>query len=195
MTGAELLEKVLARIDTVEKPSGVSFLDSLNAAVEVIFSKLIERKSHLVKADLDLVTDVDPFSLPDDFRGFAEQPYLILDRAVPLLPLPEGGARDFYGKTGVPEYYRITGLTIQLFPYSSDGQLRSQYYSCPVEVAMTDDLPWHGLNRIIEDATCASFEFGGISGLLANDKFMFTLQQSLDRLHIKPLRRDRVYEI
>lgn len=183
MTGQEMLVKLMGRLATLPESSGLSFLDAMNTAVEVVFLRLWARRSDIVKAPLAVATAATPFFLPEDFRGFAEDPYLVAGsgKALPLVPLPSGGERDLYGATGAPSYYKLTGRTLQLFPYDIDRELRGAYFSSPGELAITDTIPWNGVvDALLCDAVIAASRFGGISSLLANQEFMVTMDQALD---------------
>lgn len=187
MKGTDLLGRALPRIAKLEASSGISFVDALNVAVEAVFLRLWEKKSDLTKKKMEVGTDADPFSMPTDFRGFAEDPYLVgaSGNVVHLLPLPSGGARELNGVTGTtPQYYRLTGQKVQLFPGPVvDYDMVGEYFSCPKALTMESVIPWSDIfNEVIIDAIVEATKFGGLSGLLANQAFMITMEQSIDRI-------------
>lgn len=184
MTGADILDNVLGRLAKLEESSGVSFLDALNSAVEVVFLRLWSKRSDIVKKDLDVITDPEPFRLPKYFRGFAEDPYIVSTAGsiYKLSPLPSDSAADLIGNTNKPRYYRLTGVLMQLYPEpTEDYELKGQYFACPSDLTLTSNIPWYGLfDRLIMDAVVEVTKFGGLTALMANQAFMATLNQAVD---------------
>lgn len=182
MISSEIFEIVSRRLAALPESSGVTFLDALNSAVEVIFLRLWSHRSEIVKADFDVDTDSEPFRLPKYFRGFAEDPYLLSSTGsvYKLFPLPTGTDQTQTGP--VPKYYRLTGVMMQLFPApQEDYQLKGQYFACPTNLVMTSTVPWYNLfDRLIADAVVEVTKFGGLTALMANQAFMSTMNQSVD---------------
>lgn len=187
MTGFELLDKLMGRIAKLENGSGTSFDEALNNATEAIFLRLWARRSDLAQEKFaEAGTTEHSFLLPLDFRGFAEDPYLINSAGskLALVPLPTGGERELTGVNHFPKYYRAIGRTFDLYPHDGgEWMLRGKYFSSPGEIQLVDDLPWHGmLDNLIGDAAVAAVRFGGLTAMLANKEFIMTMDQALEGL-------------
>lgn len=184
MTGQDMLKRVLPRMAKQQDGSGVSFIDSLNTAIGLIASRLWERRSELVKATMELDADADPFSLPPDFRGMAEDPFLVsaTGNTSGLTPLPTGALADYYGKTGVPKHYRLYGDKIQVFPApNAEYLVNGEYFAHPKDVALTSAIPWFGLfDKVIEDAVVRIAVAGDAAAVLADAGFREEMAQEVD---------------
>ncbi len=188
MTGADLLRRVIARAARLENTSGISFVDAMNAAVEMLFMRLWERRADLCRASLSLTTAIYPVVLPVTFRGFAEDPYLLdpAGNVFKLALLPAGGAASMAEETVEPPiYYRLTGSNMTLFPppVSTTYDVRGEYFSHPGVMSDISTMPWGGLfNEVLVDATVGAIQFGGISGMFADQALMLSVEQSIDRV-------------
>ena len=189
MTGADLLRRVIARTAKMEETSGISFIDAMNAAIELLFLRLWARRADLCRDDLNLTTAIHPIELPAAFRGFAEDPYLVAPsgEVIRLALLPAGVIASMVAKepSEPPIYYRLSGTKITLYPPPIDTvyNLVGEYFSHPGVFSEASALPWGGVfNELIVDATVGAIQFGGITGMFANQALMMAVDQAIDRV-------------
>ncbi len=213
MTGQDLFNLLMPRIAKMGKTSGLSFVDALNIAIDVLFIRLMSRRSDIVQDHFSDISSINgAFSLPESFRGLANDPWLlpytkvfttftdsetwlddgyvenapteIASAAIILSQLPSGEERYLIGDTTQPKYYELIGKTIQLFP--DDGKTRSlhgKYFSHPGKIELTDEIPWRGdVDAIISDTVLASIENGSLMSQLANQPFVVMIDTALGSL-------------
>jgi hypothetical protein len=102
---------------------------------------------------LDAATNPILVTLPVDFFGFVERPYIMGTRGV-LSPLPKE-YRSSIQNPSTPRYYDLRGFGFWLFPTpSADCTVVGQYYQrFPKFTAMTDYIPLAGLlDQVLQEA-------------------------------------------
>jgi len=146
MTVLELLKEVGPRINDQDgRP--FPLLDAVNNVIRALSRELIDRKSDLAQADLEVefLAGAESADLPADFQGLRGKPWPEGKRK-PIHPLPMASIRSEYeGKTGAsPDYYAIDGTTMALFPVPSIAlTIKGRYYvSPPVVGGMTATIPY-----------------------------------------------------
>jgi len=185
MTGAQLLDMLMRRIAAIDNSSGLSFIDALNSSVEVAFLRLWAKRSEIVQESFDIYADDEPFALPDNFRGFADGPYLVRDSSTIVLePLPPGSLAEVASYTGTPRYYSLLGANVEIYPpalYSDE--LKGRFYASPGTLGMESTLPWGGVfDWLIADGVIEATKNGGTTALLANQAFLITMDASIDAI-------------
>lgn len=147
MTVQTLLNNILPRLKGGAAPTDI--FQSVNLVTRVLFNRLWQRDSDLIKEPLELDISSECAYLPERFRGFRGDPYY-LDGAEPVILAPLVSAQDRAGnnEAGDPEFYEILGPRIYLFPYPEEESvtLYGRYYREPAEVEeLIDDLPFRGM--------------------------------------------------
>lgn len=185
-TAQQTFDKLLPRISKLDQTSGMTFLDALNTGIEFVFLRLWHRKSDLIRASLNMDTGTVAFFLPTSFRGFFNHPFLVDENGntITLFPAVSDTEQLVAIETGVPKYYLLTGMAIQLFPQPLVSyRIRGHYFSCPSVIDMDGYLPWSDIFKgVIEDATIESIKFGGITALMANQAFLATADGAIEQI-------------
>ena len=190
MTVAGLLQIVMPRLSTV--PQTVAFIDAVQATQDLIVRRLWKRRSDLLKSawtSAEIAADTATVSLPTDFLGFCENPY-ISGSSGWLLPLPEN-TRQIFTDSGTPVYYEIAALVLSLFPAPAVATVvKGMYFKVPAQITqMSDTLPFGGLfDPVFQDAAIQV----GNKGIFAtsNQAFEIAVNSYVDSLvHIRTSRR------
>jgi hypothetical protein len=183
MTGDDLIQIAVPRISKLDSTSGLSAIDALNIAVSVVFMRLLQRRSALVISTLAITSASGSFALPTGFRGIVADPYLTLtDETITLLPLPQGMEQELYGESDVPEYYRVEGLSITVFPgTTTEYVMRGQYFVHPGVLTGVSTVPWLGMfDDVLVDAMIEAVRIGGFIGVIASQPFMNEMFMAVD---------------
>ena len=138
-------------------PIVTSLFSAINTANYSIFTRLMSRRSDLVKDDLPVVVDADANSatLPGDFRGLVDTPQVSgdTDYLSPLLDRDRAEARLL--DSAQPTHYEVRGLSFRVFPVPLiDTTIIGTYFSCPTNLsALADTIPYDGLlDQLFKDA-------------------------------------------
>lgn len=184
MNGQGMLDRVLPRLAKQDAGSGVSFIDALNTAVGVVASRLWEKRSELVKATMEIDADAEPFALPSNFLGLAEDPYAVsvAGQTSQLTPLPTGMRQGYHGKTGTPQHYRIFGKTMELFPAPNAAfVVWGEYFANPGTMSLSSQIPWSGMfDTVLADAVIRIAAIGDVSSVLADPGFREVMKKEID---------------
>lgn len=146
MTVLELMKELGPRINDQDgRP--FPLLDAVNNVIRALSRELIDRKSDLAQADLEIEFEAGTgtATLPADFQGLRGKPWPEGKRTL-IAPLPMSYGRQVYeGKTGPhPEHYVIADTAMALFPVPSIAlTIKGRYYVAPpVIAAMTTTIPY-----------------------------------------------------
>jgi hypothetical protein len=181
MTVQDLLDQILPRIqgDT----GGASIYDALNATITIINNRLWAKKSDLARKgfEVTMTLNVATVTMPADFLGLAEQPY-VDGTSSTLSPLPTG-SRASFTQTGTPAYFELEDKTLTLFPTpEKTGKVKGKYfYSQAAFDELTDVIPYGNVfNEIIKDTVLQVLNVG--MAITADKNFQLSLIQSVDEL-------------
>jgi hypothetical protein len=193
-TVEDIFDVVLQRLAAIKKPIQLDFFTSLNLAVDIIFRRLLVRRSEIVQGSfaqavtapatyssastyaigtyvnygnhiylcnttisvpeafnathwtsIDSTTSPVSITLPGDFFGFSERPY-IQGRRCLLEPLPVE-AKATISSPATPLFYELRGNTATLYPIPTENiTVMAQYYKKPAKLtALTDGIPFNEL--------------------------------------------------
>lgn len=133
-------------------PSRVNLYPTLNRTVRMVSKRLFFHKSSLVKGALSVTITADSASasLPSDFWGLMEAPYISTD-VRPLEPVPDRETKLTYSSNTTPMFYEIMGTTLYLYPgSSSEITIKGAYWSRPTAITKpSDTMPY---NELFDDA-------------------------------------------
>jgi hypothetical protein len=148
-TVGELLTSLLPRIPKAN--ISMSFLDAMQAALDIIVKRLWLKHSDLIKTplnpDISVAAETDNFTLPSDYLGFVEPPFVTYGGATyQLQPLPPA-SRYSFPEPGQPQYYELLGSTVYLYPTpDSSISVKGLYYMNPPKLtALSSTIPFNGL--------------------------------------------------
>lgn len=181
MTGYELLNRLLPRLDKVEAVEGFVFIDALNAAVDLLFKRLVNRKSDLAKnpLSLELATNDSSKAMPADFRGFVERPYYGGTLLNPLKIEEEAAYNGI--DPGKPKFYQLKGQTLHIYPATDAAIIiKGDYWAAPVTVVIGDALPYSGMFDLALQETVLQMAKDGIIPVLASQAFVIVLDRLID---------------
>ena len=164
MTVQELWDRTWGAVNTLEK-ANIDFLTAVNEATEHIFTYLWKRKSEVV-TDLFALSYFEPLedssqnflldgddapllavrTLPSDFRGLAERPF-VNGELDPLEPVTEELRRTLVQQTGSPTHYELKATKLYLWPLPEETTIiRGAYFKHPGTLtAYTEDIPMNGI--------------------------------------------------
>lgn len=188
MTAGELLEKILPRLAVT--PQTATFLDSLQATVEIVARRLWLKGSDLLRVDLeaDVKAGENEVVLPCGFLGFASLPWAIYGgRRRTLPPLP-GGLKGTFSGQAPPKYHELIGPIVTLYP-ATDAALTfvAEIYARPSLIESLDDnLPFRGVfDQLFIDAVTRVGKEGMI--LTVSPVFEAYLYRQVDQIvHHRP---------
>lgn len=143
-TVQQIVDQVLPRIATV-KTAGMTAIDSINAITNMIFKRLLARKSDLVTAEIAIMyaTGVMAMAVPTTFFGLKTQPYIPGSVAL-------DNVRDksqWYGNPGEPREYELRQGTMYVYPTPTETTtIKMEYFRNPGVVDSFDDVvPFTGM--------------------------------------------------
>ena len=226
----DIFDIVLQRLAAIKKPIQMDFFTAINATIDIIFRRLLIRKSEIVQGSfaqsvtappaynpastytVGLYTNygnqifqcstaitvpeafntahwtlVDPttspitITLPNDFFGFSERPYL-QGRRILLEPLPVE-AKAVLNSASTPIYYELRGNIATLYPIPvTNVTVMAQYYKKPAKITgITDNIPFNGLfDFAIQEAVVDICQMG--MAVLIDKNFTGILYKQIDEV-------------
>lgn len=96
--------------------------------------------SEAAGASILITAYADRAPLPDDFWGLVERPY-IDGKTWTLQPSPGTETEIAYTSAGEPNYFRVIGTDLWLYPAtSSDITIKGDYFKKPAVISQMDDI-------------------------------------------------------
>jgi len=179
----DIFDVVLQRLAAIKKPIQLDFYGSLNATIDIIFRRLLLRQSDIIQGSFSqaVVAPATTITLPADFFGFSERPYISGTKCL-LNPLPSESKMSFT-EASTPRYYELRGKTATLYPTPSQNvTILAQYYKKPVKItAFTDNIPFNGLfDFAIQEAVIDVCQMG--MAVVIDKNFMGILYKQIDEV-------------
>jgi len=177
------LDLALQRAASLKMTAKMPFMNAVNMALDIIYKRLLIRKSDLVKASFSssITANVNTCTLPTNFNGFFERPYFSGYTTL-LDPLPTE-SRAYLTTAGTPRYYEIKGTTLYLHPTPSIAfTLVGNYMVKPTALsALTDAVPFNGLIDWLFLDTVLKISEGGMA-VIADPVFRTALYSQLEEI-------------
>ncbi|KKW05295.1 MAG: hypothetical protein UY41_C0057G0001 [Candidatus Moranbacteria bacterium GW2011_GWE1_49_15] len=179
----DLLDIVIGRFAKINKPPMIDFLTAANMTMDIIYRRLMTKKSELILGSFSqaVLANASTVTLPTDFQGFFERPY-ISGSTWHLDPLP-GEYRASLTTPGRPQFYELRGTTMTLFPRTSAAlTIVGQYYKKPVKfTALTNVIPYNGLiDNVLQEGSIAVGMTG--MGALLDAQFQAIMSKMIDEV-------------
>lgn len=179
----DTLDLVLQRASNLKMVAKVPFMSAANMALDIIYKRLLIRKSDLVKESftISIVANTNSYALPDDFNGFAERPYFS-GETILLNPLPPE-ERMRLTTASTPRFYEIKGTTLYLFPTpSTTFTLMTEYVKKSTAfTSLADAVPFNGLIDWLFVEAILKIADGGM-GVIADPVFRQSLYSQLEEI-------------
>lgn len=187
---SELFDVVLQRLAAIKKPIQIDFFNALNATVDIIFRRLLVRKSEIIEGSFSqaVIAPTATVTLPGDFFGFAERPYLSGTTSL-LDPIP-AEMKSGLSASSTPLYYELRGRTMTLYPVPvSNITVIGQYYQKPVKItSLSASVPFNSLfDFAIQEAVIDICQMG--MAAITDKNFTALLYKQIDE--ILPFRAPR----
>jgi hypothetical protein len=175
----DLFNEVVLDLD---EPPHRHFLDALREVHAVIVSRMVMRKSSLLRApypaEIDFSAGEQAAPLPYDFKALDGRPFT--GDGKPLAPLGQISLSTLRA-LGSPRYYSLAGRSLRLHPTPDTPVVVSAPYfiAVPAPESMSDDLPFDGEFDQAYISGCRALLSEGISAI-ASKAFVVPLQAMVD---------------
>ncbi len=145
MTVGELLTIVLSRLPG---PATCSIFEAVREIQGIVFNRLMMRQSLIAHTRTVLTYRVGlppVVTVPSDFLGLVDLPYVEKGRS--LMPAPAAGGGSPAVTLSTPQHFSLVGRELWISPPPAEEvQLWITYYAKPATpTAVTDTLPWSGV--------------------------------------------------
>jgi hypothetical protein len=175
MTVADMISKLLRRLEHDGVIPAETGLDSINESVKYLALRLADRCSDLAIGSFESTFTEQTTSLPSDFNGLSGLPAV---DGIPLDPLSPGVV--LADTATVPTHFEVVNDLLYVYPTpSAEITVSGKYWIAPDELAIYDDIPYEGKFDGLVLSMASLFSVAGYT-IFAQPAFLAQVEGSLD---------------